>query len=138
MAARLGIEGDKFPVTPQLVINVLFGLGVFNEFLLLPLAIVIRNGGNAGAASLCVAASGGLGLVLYLVALAWQTHIRWLRTSDAMLYSLVAVPVFGGAVIALCLKRGDAALVSSLANLLLAGWLARGFLRRARAKRRRD
>ena len=135
MAARLGVEGDKFPVTPQLVFDLVFGLGVFNQLLLVPLAIVIRNEGNEGGAALCVAISGGLGVALYLAALAWQSRMRWMRSSDAVLYALLAAPVIVGAVGALHLKRIDAALVSAAANMMLAVWLARGFLRRVWAKR---
>jgi hypothetical protein len=132
MAAQLGIVGDKFPVTPQLVFDLVFGLGVFNQLLLVPLAIVIRN---EGGATLCMEISGGLGVSLYLAALAWQSRIRWMRSSDAVLYALLAAPVILGAVGALHLKRVDAALVSAVANLMLAVWLARGFLRRVWAKR---
>jgi hypothetical protein len=137
MAARLGIEGNQFPVTPQLVFDVVFGLGVFNELLLVPFATVLRNGGNEGGAALCVAISGGLGLVLHLAALVWQWHIRWVRASDAVLYALLAAPVLGGAGVALSLRSGGAALIAALANLALAVWLARGFLRRVCARRRR-
>lgn len=137
MAARLGIEGDQFPVTPQLVFDLAFGLGVFNELLLVPLAMVLRNGGNDGGAALCVAISGGLGATLYLAALVWQASIRWMRSGDAVLYVLLAAPVFAGSGVALYLKTGGAALLAAAANLVLAVWLARGFLRRMCARRRR-
>ena len=138
MAARLGIEGDQFPVTPQLVFDLAFGLGVFNELLLVPLAMVLRNGGGEGGAALCVAISGGLGVALYLAALVWQASIRWMRSDDAVLYALLAAPVFGGAGVALYLRSGGAALIAAAANLVLGVWLARGFLRRMCARRRRD
>lgn len=137
MAARLGIQGAQFPVTPQLVFDVVFGLGVFNELLLVPLAMVLHNGGNEGGAALCVAISGVLGVTLYLAALAWQWRIRWVRAGDAVLYALLAAPVLGGAGVALYLKSGGAALIAAVANLALAVWLARGFLRRVRARRSR-
>ena len=137
MAARLGIQGAQFPVTPQLVFDVVFGLGVFNEFLLVPLAMVLHNGGNEGGAALCTAISGGLGVTLYLAALAWQWRIRWVHAGDAVLYALLAAPVLGGAGVALYLKSGGAALLAAVANLALAVWLARGFLRRVRARRSR-
>jgi hypothetical protein len=137
MASRLGIEGDQFPVTPQLIFDLLFGFGVFNQFLLVLFAAARRSDGRAEAAALCVAISAGLGVTLYLAALGWQWRGRWLRASDVWLYALLAAPVLGGAAVAVCLKRGDAALVSAVVNLALAGWLGRGFLRRALAKRSR-
>lgn len=137
MAARLGIEGDQSPVTPQLVFDLAFGLGVFNELLLVPLAMVLRKGGNEDGATLCVAISGGLGATLYLAALVWQASIRWMRSGDAVLYALLVVPVFAGSGVALYLKTGGAALLAAAANLALAVWLARGFLRRMCARRHR-
>ena len=137
MASRLSIEGDQFPVTPQLIFDLVFGFGVFNQLLLVLLAAARRSDGRAEAAALCVAISAGLGAALYLAALGWQWRGRWLRASDVWLYSLLATPVLGGAVVALCLKRGDAALAAAVANLVLAAWLGRGFLRRALAKRSR-
>ena len=137
MAARLGIEGDQSPVTPQLVFDLVFGLGVFNELLLVPLAMVLRNGGNEDGAALCVAISSGLGVTLYLAALVWQASIRWMRSGDAALYALLAAPVFGGAGVALYLRSGGAALSAAAANLVLGAWLARGLLRRMCARHRR-
>lgn len=137
MASRLGIEGESFPVSPQLVFDLLLAFGVFNQFLLLILSTALGRDGRADGASLCVAMSAGLGILFYLAALAWQWRSRWLQVSDAVLFALLAAPVIGGAVVALALKRGDAALVAAVANLFLLGWQARGFLRRVWARRRR-
>ena len=115
----------------------MLGFGVFNQFLLLLLATALRRDGQADTAVLCVLLSAGLGGVLYLATLAWQWRSRWLRASDAFLYALLAAPALGGAVVALWLRRGDAALAVAVANLLLVLWQGRGFLRRPRARPRR-
>lgn len=134
MASRLGIEGERFPISPQLIFDVVLAFGVFNELLLVLLGAALRRDGNAAAADLCVQGSAGLGASLYLAALVWQWRSRWLRASDAFLYALLAAPVLGGVAVALWLGRGDAALVAAAANLLLVAWQGRGFLRRAWAK----
>ncbi len=136
MASKLGIEGEAFPVSPQLVFDLLLGFGVFNQFLLLLLATALRRDGRADGAELCLVVAGLLALALYLAALAWQWSSRWLRVSDAVLFALLAAPVLGGAVVTVALKRGDAALVAAVANLVLVLWQARGFLRKVWARRR--
>ena len=137
MAARLGIDGEKFPVTPQLVFDAAYGLAVFNELLLLPLAAVLWRDGRGDAAALCVTISISLGAAAFLAALFWQWRSGWLRAGDRRLYASLAVPTLGGAAVALCLKRGDIALLPAASNLVLALWLARGFLKRVMAKRSR-
>ncbi len=135
LADQLGIAGEKFPVSPQLIFDLVLGFGVFNQFLLVLLATALRRDGKLDSAVLCVALSAGLGAALYLAALAWQWRSRWLRASDAFLYALLAAPALGGAAVGLWLKRGDAALVGAVANLLLVLWQGRGFLRRLWARR---
>ena len=136
LADQLGIEGEKFPISPQLIFDLVLGFGVFNQFLLMLLAAALRRDGKADTAVLCVLLSAGLGGLLYLATLAWQWRSRWLRASDAFLYALLAAPALGGATLALSLKRGDAALAVAVANLLLVLWQGRGFLRRLRAQKR--
>ena len=41
MASRLGIDGEAFPVTPQLVFDLVFAFAVFNQFLLWLLAVAL-------------------------------------------------------------------------------------------------
>ncbi len=135
LASRLGIEGEKFPISPQLVFDLVLGFGVFNQFLLVLLAAALRRDGRVEPALLCVTIAAALGATLYLAALAWQWRSRWLRASDAFLYALLSAPVLGGAAIGLWLHRGDAALVSAVGNLLLVCWQGRGFLRRLWARR---
>jgi hypothetical protein len=135
LADQLGIEGEKFPISPQLIFDLVLAFGVFNQFLLVLLATALRRDGKVDSAVLCVTLSAALGAVLYLAALAWQWRSRWLRASDAFLYALLAAPALGGATVGLWLKRGDATLVAALANLLLVVWQGRGFLRRIWARR---
>lgn len=135
LASQLGIEGEQFPISPQLIFDLVLGFGVFNQFLLVLLAAALRRDGRADTAALCVTISAALGAGLYLAALAWQWRSRWLRASDAFLYALLAAPVLGGVTLALCLKRGDAALLAAVANLALVVWQGRGFLRRLWAGR---
>ncbi len=135
LADQLGIEGEKFPISPQLIFDLVLAFGVFNQFLLVLLATALRRDGRVESAVLCVTLAAGLGAVLYLAALVWQWRSRWLRASDAFLYALLAAPALGGAVVGLWLKRGDAALVAAVANLLLVVWQGRGFLRRLWARR---
>lgn len=136
LASRLGIEGERFPITPQLVFDLVLAFGVFNEVLLGLLAFALRGEGRPTAAALCVTISAALGAVVYLAALAWQWRSRLLRASDAFLFALLAAPALGGSAVALWLGRGEAAFVPAAANLLLLLWQARGFLRRFRARRR--
>ena len=137
LASRLGIEGEKFPITPQLLFDLGFAFGVFNQLLLVLLGVALRRDGRAEAAALCVLTSAGLGAVLYLAAIVWQWRSRWLQASDAFVYALLGAPLLGGAVLALWLRRGDAALLAAVANLVLLLWQARGFLRRLWAQRAR-
>ena len=137
LASRLGIEGDRFPVSPQLVFDLALAFSVFNQLLLVLLAAALRRDGRGDAAAWCVAISASLGGLSYLAALGWQWRSRWLRPADAFLYALLAAPVIGGAAVALWLVRGDAAFVAAAANLLLVLWQGRGFLRRAWARRAR-
>ncbi|MFT3828889.1 MAG: hypothetical protein QM691_04195 [Opitutaceae bacterium] len=136
LASKLGIEGEKFPVSPQLVFDLALAFGVFNQLLLVLLAAAWRRDGRPEGAALCVTLSAALGGVLYLAALVWQWRSRWLRATDAFLYAALAAPVLGGVTLALWLKCGDAALVAAAANLLLVLWQGRGFLRRLWAGQR--
>ncbi len=135
LADQLGIEGEKFPISPQLIFDLLLAFGVFNQFLLVLLATALRRDGKVESAVLCVTLSAGLGAMLYLAALAWQWRSRWLRASDAFLYALLAAPALGGATVGLWLNRGDAAVITAGANLLLLAWQGRGILRRLWARR---
>jgi hypothetical protein len=136
LASKLGVEGGSFPVSPQLVFDLVLGFGVFNQLLLGLLATALRRDGRTDGAEFCVLISAALGALLYLAAFGWQWRSRWLRASDAFLYALLAAPVLGGVVFAVWFRRGDAALIVAGANLLLVLWQGRGFLRRLWARRR--
>ena len=136
LASQLGIEGEKFPISPQLIFDLVLAFGVFNQFLLVLLAVALRRDGQADSAAFCVALSAGVAALLYLAAAVWQWRRRWLQTTDTFLYAVLAAPVLGGAAVGLWLKRGDAALLAAVANLLLVLWQGRGFLRRAWARRK--
>lgn len=137
MASRLGIEGDQFPVSPQLVFDLLFAFGVFNQFLLWLLAVALLRDGSGAGAVLCFRISVALGAAAYLAALGWQGHSRWLSASDGFVFALLIGPVIAGAVV-VCLGQGTlGALVAAGANLFLLLWQARGILRRAWARKRK-
>ncbi|HLP01332.1 MAG TPA: hypothetical protein VK163_04850 [Opitutaceae bacterium] len=136
LASKLGIEGETFPVSPQLIFDLALAFGVFNQLLLVLLVAALRRDGRFDGAALCVTISAALGGALYLTALGWQWRSRWLRATDAFLYAALAAPVLGGVTVALWLKRADAALVAAVANLLLVVWQGRGFLRRLWARKR--
>jgi hypothetical protein len=136
MASQLGIEADRFPITPQLVFDLVFGFGVFNQFLLVLLSRALGHDGRPILADRCMAGSAALGALLYAAALAWQWTRKWMRPSDAIVYALLSAPLAGGVVVAVSLHRIDAALAAAAANLLLLVWQSRGFLRRRWAKLR--
>ncbi|HLP07347.1 MAG TPA: hypothetical protein VK178_04215 [Opitutaceae bacterium] len=136
LASKLGIEGETFPVSPQLIFDVALAFGVFNQLLLVLLAVALRRDGRLDGAAWCVTISAVVGGALYLAALGWQWRSRWLCATDAFLYAMLAAPVLGGVTVALWLNRGDAALVATMANLLLVLWQGRGFLRRLWARQR--
>ena len=130
MASRLGIEGEKFPVSPQLVFDLLFAFGVFNQFLLWLLAMALGREGRADGAALCLLISVALGTLFYLATLVWLWRSRWLRASDGFVFALLAGPVLAGTALGwLGQGRFGAPMVAG-ANLLLLVWQARGFLRR--------
>lgn len=135
MASRLGIEGGEFPVSPQLVFDLLFAFAVFNQFLLWLLAVALVRDGRLDGAALCLRISAGLGALAYLATLVWQWRSRWLGVSDGFVFALLAGPVAGGAVLAWLGQGGLGAPVLAGANLLLLAWQARGFLRRVWARR---
>ena len=135
MASRLGIEGEAFPVTPQLVFDLLFAFGVFNQFLLWLLAVALLRDGRAEGALLCLRISVALGVLAYGAALLWQWRSRWLGASDGFVLALLAGPVAAGAVLVLLRQGMIGAPVSAAANLLLLAWQGRGFLRRQWARR---
>jgi hypothetical protein len=135
LASQLGIGGGKFPITPQLLFDLGFAFGVFNEFLLGLLAVALRHEARAPAAAFCLVISVGLGASLYLAALAWQWRARWLRASDVFVFALAAGPVLAGLALAWAQYRGLGAASAAGANLGLTLWSARGFLRRWWARR---
>ena len=136
MASRLGIEGEQFPISPQLVFDLLFGFGVFNQFLLVLLAAALRRDGAAAGAGLCVTISALLGATSFLVALAWQWRSRWMQASDAIVFAVLAAPVAGGAVFGVRFHLVSGVAVAAVANLALVGWQGRGFLRRKWGRRK--
>ena len=135
MASQLGIDGAKFPVTPQLVFDLVFGFGVFNQALLLLLATALGREGRPGGAALCLLISAAIGVLMYLSALAWQWRAGWLRASDAWVFALAAGPVFAGLALAWCTRGFAGAGLGLVVNLGLSLWTARGFVRRWRARR---
>ena len=136
MADQLGIDGAQFPITPQLVFDLVFGFGVFNQALLLLLATALGREGRMGGAALCLLISAALGVVLYLVALAWQGRAGWLRASDAFVFALAAGPLLAGLVLAWRTCGFAGAALGLAVNLGLVLWSVRGFLRRWWARRR--
>ncbi|MBK8478261.1 MAG: hypothetical protein IPL39_18775 [Opitutaceae bacterium] len=96
MASRLGIEGGEFPVSPQLVFDLLFAFAVFNQFLLWLLAVALVRDGRTEGAALCLRISVGLGALAYVATLGWQWRSRWLGVSDGFVFALLAGPVVGG------------------------------------------
>lgn len=130
MASQLGIAGDKFPITPQLVFGLVFAFGVFNQLLLWGLAATLGREGRAGSAALFLLISVALGAVLYLAALLWLLRAKWLRASDGFVFALLAGPALAAVVLAWANRGSLGALIGFGANSLLGLWQARGFVRR--------
>jgi len=130
LASQLGIDGERFPVTPQLVFDLVFAFGVFNQGLLSLLALALHREGRTGGEALCGLLAAALGAICYLAALAWQWRSGWLRTSDAFVFALAAGPVAAGVALASRNHGGVGTALATGVNLGIALWSARGFLRR--------
>lgn len=136
MAARLNVDTDRFPVTPQLIYLLCVVFGVFNQALLLALALALVNEGRHDPAARFAAVSASLAFVVYLGALAWQLRARLVRFTDAVAFAVAAVPLAVGAWLLARSGSGGAALSGLIATFLIALWQSRGFLRRRVGKRR--
>lgn len=138
MAARLNISGEKFPVTPQLVYGLLLGFGIFNQALLIVLALALVNENRVETAEKFAAVSAALAIVLFVVAIAWQWRARLMRRTD--LAAFVAAGTFLVTDVFLLFESafGAASLAGLAATGLAAMWQARGFARKwlGRAMRR--
>lgn len=137
MAARLNISGEKFPVTPQLVYLLILGFGVFNQALLIVLALALVNEGRAETAERFAAASAIVAVGLFAAALVWQLRSRPVRATDIAAFAIAGA--FAAADIYLLM--GSAFGAASLAGLAATGcaalWQSRGFARRWLGRRRR-
>ena len=136
LASQLGIDGERFPVTPQLVFDLVFGFGVFNQGLLGLLALALQREGRGAGAGLCCLIAVALGALLYLAALAWQWRSGWLRASDGFVFALAAGPVIAGGALTWAHHGGIGAALTTGATLGLVAWSTRGFLRRWWARKR--
>lgn len=130
MAARLDVGAGKFPVTPQLVYLLCVVFGVFNQALLLALALALVNEKRHDTAELFATVSAVLGFVIYLAAIVWQTRGRLLRFADVFVFALAAIPLAAAAWLLARTGHGGAALAGLVSTSLIALWQARGFVRR--------
>jgi hypothetical protein len=111
---------------------------VFNQALLIVLALSLVSEGRAETAERFAAASALVAIVLFAAALVWQWRARLFRATD------VAVFVFAGAFAAadIYLLAGTAFGAASLAGLAATGcaalWQSRGFARRLLGRGRRS
>ena len=138
MAARLNISGEKFPVTPQLVYGLLLGFGIFNQVLLIVLALALVNEGRVETAEKFAAASAVLAIALFVIALAWQWRARLMRRTDFAAFVIACAFLAADLFLLLESAFGAASLAGLAATGLAAMWQARGIARRllGRAMRR--
>lgn len=134
MAGRLHVSGREFPVTPQLVYALALGFAVFNQALLLVLALALLREERAGAAAVFGTVAAVLGVVVLAGAAAWQWRARWMRATDAAAFAAAGLPA---AFALYCLVndepvRGAAAALA--AGGLAMAWQSRGLVRRRVAR----
>lgn len=130
MAARLNISAEKFPVTPQLVYLLVLGFGIFNQALLIVLAMALVNEGRAETAELFAAASAIVALVLFVAALAWQWRSRLVRATDLAVFVIAGAFATADAFLLAGTAFGAASLAGLAATCGAALWQSRGFARR--------
>lgn len=137
MAARLNISAERFPVTPQLVYLLILGFGVFNQALLIVLALALVNEDRAETAEKFAAASAVLAIALFAAAIVWQWRARHVRVTDVAAFAIAGA--FATADV--FLLAGSAFGAASLAGLAATGcaalWQSRGFVRRWLGRARR-
>jgi hypothetical protein len=138
MAARLNISGEKFPVTPQLVYGLLLGFGIFNQALLIALALALVNERRVETAEKFAAASAILAIVLFVIALAWQWRAQLFRRTDLAAFVIAGAFLVTDTFLLSGSAFGAASLAGLVATMLAALWQPRGFARKwlARATRR--
>lgn len=140
MAARLNITAEKFPVTPQLVYLLILGFGVFNQALLIVLALALVNEGRAETAERFAAASAVLAIVLFAGALVWQWRARAVRATDAAAFVIAGAFASADVFLLAGSAHGAASLAGLAATVCAALWQSRGFARRwiGRARRKSE
>lgn len=135
MASRLGIDGEKFPVTPQLVFGLVYGFVVFNQLAVGLFAGALLREGRTDLAALLQRIDVALGVAVFLGALGWLARARWIRIADAMVFALLAGPLVAGVILALGGRLSEAVWLSFGTNALLGAWQSRGLIRRWWAQR---
>lgn len=135
MASRLGIEGEKFPVTPQLVFGIVYGFVVFNQAALALFAGALVREGKGTTALLLQRIDVGLGVAVFAGALAWLAQARWVRVADAVIFALLAGPIVAAAMLTIGGRPSTGVWLAFAANALLGVWQARGLIRRWWAQR---
>jgi len=137
MAARLNVSAEKFPVTPQLVYLLILAFGVFNQALLIVLALALVNEGRAQTAERFAAASAIVAIVLFAAALVWQWRARLVRATDIIVFALAAGLAVTDAFLLFDARFGAASLAGLVATGSAALWQSRGFARRWLGRARR-
>lgn len=130
MAARLNITDAAFPVTPQLVYGLLLGFAIFNQALLILLALALVNEGRADTAEKFAAASALLALVLFVVALAWQWRAQLVSRTDLAAFLIAGAFLAADLFLLSGSAFGVAAFAGLAATVLAAAWQSRGFARK--------
>jgi hypothetical protein len=130
MAARLNISAEKFPVTPQLVYLLILGFGVFNQALLIVLALALVNEKRIETAETFAAVSAVLAIVLFAVALVWQWRARPVRITDIAMFVIAGAFAAADVFLLASSAFGAASLAGLAATGCAALWQSRGFARR--------
>lgn len=130
LAAQMRLEGEHWPVTPQLIFNLGFGFAVFNQALLWLVALGLARDEATLLAARFGLASIALGALVYAGALVWQILQGWLRGTDLAVYAVALAANVLGAWVLVRIGWSAAGACYLAASIALVAWQARGWVRK--------
>ena len=130
MAARLNITSGAFPVTPQLVYNLVIAFCVFNQALLKLLAIALVQEQRADTAGRFALASAILALGVFAMELIWQWRASVKRGTDVAVFVVAGIFAAADAWLLLRASPGAAAIAGIVSTATVAIWQSRGVVRK--------
>jgi hypothetical protein len=137
LAAQMRLEGDQWPVTPQLVFNLGFGFAVFNQVLLWLIGLGLVRDGQAVLAARFGLGSIALGALVFAGSLVWQILQGWMRATDLAAYGAALAANGFGAWVLVHHGWTEAGACYLTASMALVAWQARGWIRKNLRRRAR-